>query len=76
MNPRVRLKRYREENGLSVIDLAELLHCSKQMVYALEAGTDDKLPGRVMGKRIQAICGIPDSEWSRIARIGSRLKTA
>lgn len=76
MSPRERLKLYRKQNSLTVIALAGKLSCSTQMVYALEAGTNSKLPGRGLGKRIHALTGIPDAAWSRIASDKPRRKTA
>lgn len=76
MTPRERLKLYRKQHGLSVVDLATKLGCSYQFVYALENPDSGKFPGRAMGKRIHALTGIPDAAWTRIAGDKPRLKTA
>lgn len=54
---------------MTVVDMAVLLRCSKQFVSELETGARGKVPGLLMAERIEAVTGIPRSEWDRIARV-------
>lgn len=69
MSPRDQLKAWRTENECSVADLADVLGCSRQMVYALESDSFGKVPGLDLAARIEDVTNIPAVEWDRLARI-------
>jgi DNA-binding XRE family transcriptional regulator len=70
-NPRERLREFRRRAGLSAADLAKLLECSRQMVYALEMdySGEGKVPGLALAARIAKKTKIPARAWDELANV-------
>jgi len=71
MNPRIRLRQWREQNKTSASALAIQVGCTRGFIYELEMNYSgkDTLPGLALAKRLQDRTGIPSKAWDQLAEV-------
>lgn len=71
MNPRLALRRWREQERCSGASLAAELGCSRGFIYELEQNYSgkDTVPGLALAREIERVTGIPAREWDRLAQV-------